>query len=154
MNKAISKHKNHPTILLIKDRIRNPASFSFKEASSSNIEKGIWKYIYTFVNIPTNILRARKESCSETLAELFNNTLLRSSFATKLKVADVSLVFKKNDLLKTENYRPVSVLPVVSKILERFILHKQMSLHVDRFLTPYLCGYRKRQQTLILLLEK
>ena len=110
--------------------------------------------IYTFGNIPTNILRARKESCSETLAELFNNILLTSSFATKLKVADVSLVFKKNDLLKTENYRPVSVLPVVSKILERFILHKQMSLHVDRFLTPYLCGYRKRQQTLILLLEK
>ena len=113
--------------------------------------------IYTFGNIPTSILRARKESCSETLAELFNNTLLTSSFATKLKVADVSLVFKKNDLLKTEKYRPVSVLPVVSKILERPILHKQMSLHVDRFLTPYLCGYRKRfsiQQALILLLEK
>ena len=38
-NKAISKYKNHPSILLIKDIIRNPASFSFKEASLSDIEK-------------------------------------------------------------------------------------------------------------------
>ena len=82
---------------------------------------------------------------------------MTSSFATKLKVADVSLVFKKNDLLKPENYRPVSVLPVVSKVLERLILHKKMILHVDRFLTPYLCCYRKRfstLQVLILMLEK
>ena len=39
VNKAISKYKNHPSILLIKDKIRNPESFSFKEASLSDIEK-------------------------------------------------------------------------------------------------------------------
>ena len=100
-------------------------------------------------------MRASKESCSEILPELFNNTLLTSSFPTKLKVVDVSPVFKKDNPLKTKNYRPVSVLPVVSKIFER-LLHKQMSLHVDRFLSPYLCGYRKgfsTQQTLISLLQ-
>ena len=100
-------------------------------------------------------MRASKESCSEILAELFNNTLLTSSFPTKLKVVDVSPVFKKDNPLKTKNYRPVSVLPVVSKIFER-LLHKQMSLHVDRFLSPYFCGYRKgfsTQQTLISLLQ-
>ena len=39
VNKAISKYKNHPSILLIKDKIRNLASFSFKEVSLSHIEK-------------------------------------------------------------------------------------------------------------------
>ena len=95
-----------------------------------------------FGNIPPKILRASKESCSETLAELFNNTLLTCSFPTELKVAVVSPIFKKNDPLKTKNYRPVCVLPVVSNIFKR-LLHKQMSLHVDRFLSPYLCGYQK-----------
>ena len=55
-----------------------------------------------------------------------------------------------------KNYRPVSVLPVVSKIFER-LLHKQISLHLDRFLSPCLCSYRtgfSTQQTLISLLEK
>ena len=39
MTQAISKYKNLPSILLIKDKIRNPASFSFKEASLSDTEK-------------------------------------------------------------------------------------------------------------------
>ena len=85
-----------------------------------------------------------------------NNLLLKSRFPTELEAAYVSPVFKKDDPLKTKNSRPVSVLPVVSKIFER-ILHKKMSLHVDRFLSPYLCGYRKgfsTQQTLTSLIQK
>ena len=113
MNNAISKYRNHLSILLIKEKIRNPASFSFKEAFLSDIEKELknlnTKIASTFGNIPPKILRASKESCYETL-----------------KVADVSPVFKRDDLLKMKSYRPVSVLPVVSKIFER-VLHKQMS---------------------------
>ena len=81
---------------------------------------------------------------------------MKSSFPTELKVSDVSPVLKKDDALKTKNYKPVSVLPVVSKIFER-LMYKQMSLHVDRFLSPFLCGYRKgfsTQQALMSLLEK
>ena len=66
-------------------------------------------------------MRASKESCSDTLAELFNNILWTSSFPTELKIADVSPAFKKDDPLKTKNYRPVSVLPVVSRELENCI---------------------------------
>ena len=73
VNKAISKYENHLSILLIKDTIRNPASFSFKEASLSAIEKDLnTKKANTFGSIPPKILRASKESCCETLAELFN----------------------------------------------------------------------------------
>ena len=56
VNKVISKHSSHLSILLINDKIKNPASFSFKEASLSNIEKGVKKSQYkkasTFGNIP------------------------------------------------------------------------------------------------------
>ena len=73
VNKAISKYENHLSILLIKDTIRNPASFSFKEASLSAIEKDLnTKKANTFGSIPPKNMRARKESCCETLAELFN----------------------------------------------------------------------------------
>ena len=120
------------------------------------VEKTQYKKASTFGNIPPNILRASRESCSETLAELFNNTLLTSSFPAELKFADVSPVSKKYDPLKTKNCRPVSVLPVVSKIFER-LLHKQMSLNVDRFMSPYLFSCWKgfsTQQTLISLFVK
>ena len=48
------------------------------------------------------------------------------------------------------------MLPVVSKIFER-IMHKEMNLYVDNFLSPYLYGYRKgfsTQQALLSLIEK
>ena len=76
VNKAISKYRNHPRILPIKDKIRNPASFSFKEASLFDTEKELRNFstekASTFGNIPPKILRVSKESCSETLAKLLN----------------------------------------------------------------------------------
>ena len=72
--------------------------------------------------------------------------ILNSNFPGKLRVADVRPIFKKDDPQKSKNCRPVSVLPVVSKIFKR-LLHKQMSLHVEEYLSPYLCDYRKRFST-------
>ena len=62
VNNAISKYRDYPSILLIKDKIKNLSTFSFKEASLSNIEKELrnlnTKKASTFGNIPPNILRA------------------------------------------------------------------------------------------------
>ena len=46
------------------------------------------------------------------------------NFPDKLKLADITPFFKKNNPLEKENYRLVSVLPVVSKIFER-LMRKQ-----------------------------
>ena len=65
-------------------------------------------------------------------------------------------VFKKEDALSVKNFRPVSVLTVVSKIYER-IMQKQILEYIDKHLSPHLCGYRKgysTQTALISMLEK
>ena len=59
--------------------------------------------------------------------------------------------------LKTQakNYRAISVLPSVSKVFER-LMQKQLLFHIDSYLSPYLCGYRKgysAQNALIHLIE-
>ena len=49
----------------------------------------------------------------------------------------------------------MSVLPAVSKMSER-IMHRQMSIFVERFLSPHMYGYRKSfsaQQALLSLIE-
>lgn len=79
------------------------------------------------------ILKANIKSRTETLSEQFNNALLAYRFPTELKIEDVSPAFKKDDLLWTQNYRPVSVLPVAFKIYERL---KQISLRLELFLSP------------------
>ena len=45
-----------------------------------------------------------------------------------------------------KNYRPVSVLPVISKVFER-IMQKQIATYFEKLLSPYLCGYRKGYST-------
>ena len=56
--------------------------------------------------------------------------------------ASLTVIYKKNDPNKSKNYRPVSVLPVVSKVFEK-IMHDEISQYINSFLPPYLCGYRK-----------
>ena len=77
-------------------------------------------------------------------------------FDDGLKSADMTPVYKKGDVTDKRNYRPVSVFPVVSKLFER-IIHKQIGSHIEKYLSPYLCGYRKdfnAQHALLALLEK
>ena len=69
-----------------------------------------------------------------------------------MKVTEVSHIFKKDDPQKLKNYRPFSVLLVATKVFER-LLHKQMSLHVEEYLSPYLCCYRKELSTQEVLLS-
>ena len=63
-------------------------------------------------------------------------------FPTRLKLADITPLFKKLEDVNKENYRPVSLLPLVSKIFER-VMQEQMVCFIGDHLSPYLCGYRK-----------
>ena len=67
----------------------------------------------------------------------------------------MSPIFKKKDKTFVEDYRPVSVLPTVSKIFE-LIMQKQVSDYIGHFLHPFSCGYSKRfstQYALLTLIE-
>ena len=73
-----------------------------------------------------------------------------------LKLANVTPLFKKEDASLLKNYRPVSVLPVVSKIYKR-IMQRQILEYIDKHLSSYLCRYRKgysTQAALLSMLEK
>ena len=95
--------------------------------------------------------------CSPVLANIWNEELLlNKNFPENLKLADVTPIFKKKDKTFVENYRPVSVLPTVSKIFER-IMQKQITDYIGKFLSPFFCGYRKgfsTQYALLSLVER
>ena len=60
-----------------------------------------------------------------------------NEFTDKLELAEVKVTFKKVDPTKSRSYRPVIVLPTVSKMFER-IMHRQMYIFVERFLSIYM----------------
>ena len=158
---AITKYAHHPSILTIQEKIgENRSSFKFSEITLEEVEQEVSllnaKKANTFQNIPPKHLKQVSDVCGPFLLNLINDSIKKQEFPDKLKCADVTPVFKKGDNTSVENYRPVSVLPVVSKIYER-IMQKQINLHIEQYLSPYLCGYRKRYSTqyaLVSLIER
>ena len=69
------------------------------------------------MNIPTKQLKQVGDIICEPLMKIWNEEFIQNKkFPTKLKLADVTPIFKKLQNIFLENYRPVSVLPVVSKM--------------------------------------
>ena len=67
-------------------------------------------------------------------------------FPSSLKLGNITPIFKKDDPLDKSNYRPVSILPLLSKVYEG-IIYNQLSQHSEEFLNSRLCGFRKAHNT-------
>ena len=86
----------------------------------------------------------------------FNDSIEKSNFPSILKNVTITPVFKKGDTNSKDNYRPVSILPNISKIFQRCIF-RQLSNFMDQFLPKYQCGFRRgysAQYCLLAILEK
>ena len=86
----------------------------------------------------------------------FNKYILDGKFPDQLKKADVSPVFEKGNHNDKTNYRPVNILPLLSKIYERLI-YCQINQMTENALSIFQCGCRKKYSThhaLIAMIEK
>ena len=158
---AIHKFKEHPSIVKIKEVVGDTTlyNFNFSNIEQEEIEIEIknlnQKKATTFKNIPPKILKQSADTCGPYLKDIVNGIFQSGSFPDELKKADVTAIFKSTDKTQEKNYRPVSVLPTVSKIIER-IMQKQFGGYMEKYLSDYLCGYRKgynAQHALLALLE-
>ena len=133
--RAIEKLKTE-SALIIKEKNFQGNRFSFAGVSQSEIEKEIKnlnvKEAKTQKNIPPKVLKTSATVTPEILQQLFNQALTTIKSPSHLKNADLTLVFKKNNPLSNENYRPVSVLPVISKVFENS-MQNQINLHIIFF---------------------
>ena len=116
MERAIKKYEIHPSILRIKNKIGNEKSFKFEAISASEKEiKTINPQKPTpSGNIPPKMLKLSSDTTATTLQELFNELLSNCEFTEKLKLADITPVFKKKTPLDKANYIPINVLPPIS----------------------------------------
>ena len=81
-----------------------------------------------------NFLKEVSGICPPALNDIWNiDIIIQKSFPNNFKVADVTHVFKKEDASLLKNYRPVSVLPIASKIYER-IMQKHILEYIDKHL--------------------
>lgn len=94
------------------------------------------------------LLKKIKYSIRLPLCILVNESLKTGLFPDAMKIAKVVALFKKGDTLLADNYRPISLLSVISKILERVVnnqLYNYLNEHNILVETQY--GFRKKHST-------
>ena len=116
--KAIEKYKKHPRIKAIAG-IRENDNFILEKSSDKEILHEInqldTRKACKDTDVPSKIIQVNSDIFADFLHQSFNDAILTSAFPQNLKNANITPVFKKGDT-NSENYRPVSILPNVSKI--------------------------------------
>ena len=79
---------------------------------------------------------------SEFIFHNFNNSVFDATLPLELNNADVILVFEKKDRNNVENYRPICILPNLSRIYGR-CLYDQLSKYFNHILSKWQRGFRK-----------
>ena len=91
---------------------------------------------------------------SPSLCFIINQSLITGIVPDSMKTAKISPIFKKDDPHLTDNYRPISLLPIISKVLEK-VVFKQVYEYFSRnkLLYKNQYGFRKKHSTELAGLE-
>ena len=135
-------------------------NFHFNKVSVEEVYKEIRKLSprksAQSTDLPIRVLRENADIFANYICEFFNESIKKSTFLSILKNANITPVFRKGYRGSKENYRPVSILPVISEIFGK-LLWKQITIFTDPLLPKYQCGFRKgfsAQHCLPAMLEK
>ena len=83
-------------------------------------------------DISSKLLKVIAPVIIKPLTLLINQVLNTGIFPDKLNIAKVFPIYKKGDPQLFENYRPISLLATISKVLEK-IIHKQLSSYFEEY---------------------
>ena len=158
--KAINKYKDHSSVIKIKETGGDNEHFSFLPTNLESVINEIFALNGSKAtpkdSIPTKIIKENYDILAPKIVIDFNSSVSVGIFPMNQKLADVSPIFKALDRHTKDNYRPVSILPALSKITERLLFY-QLQQYMEGKLSKYQCGFRKgmsAQNCLLFMIEK
>ena len=125
-----------------------PNSFSFSIVS----ENRILKYLNNLSankatgldGIPSRFIKDGASIIASPLTHVINLSIIQGSVPDDLKLARVIPLFKKNDKTEVSNYRPVSILCILSKVFEKVIFDQvEEYLNDKNLLYNFQSGFRR-----------
>ena len=152
---AIRRHDQHPSVKRIREYYRDKIK-DFHVVDTETVMQMIKNINHRKAtgcdNIPGKLIRIAYREISIPICSLLNASIAAKRFPSIMKYADVSPCFKKEDNLFKGNYRPVSVLTVISKLYES-VLNNQMVDHFSELFNILLSAFRKHYNCQTLLLK-
>ena len=154
---AVLKYRDHPSIITIKRFRYQTVPFNFSYIDKKTVLKIIRSLSKSKASqktdMPVRVVKENAEYFAEIICSQFNESINSSKFPLSFNITPV---FKNESRNHKNNYRPVSILPVISKVFEK-IMNKQLSIYSEEIPSKFQCGFRKgfsTQHCLLLMLEK
>ena len=151
----LQKYTTHPSILKIKENVKVEQKFKFNDTTEDEIYTMIKsldpKKACVANDIPAKLLIGTNDIVSSYISKMYNENKNNDKYPDSLKSADVTPIYKEKERTSKRNYRPVSLLQILSKLYER-TMSEQISAYMEKYLSPYLFGYRKGYGTQYCLL--
>jgi hypothetical protein len=132
--------------------IENPFSMFFVPFTTAEIQNIIddmkYKSSYGFDEVPDYIFKKCSEGVINILTHIINKCFASGTFPNILKSFVVKPVFKKGCKTNIENYRPISLLSVFSKLFEKCYLKRLLSfIHKHQIFSRHQHGFRQNMST-------
>ena len=133
------------------------ANFEFMPTNRSKVLSLLSKLIKSKAigldKISAKLLRICADLIADSLCLIFNS-ITTGIFPEEWKCSKVVPVFKQGDRTDLDNYRPISIIPVVAKVFERIIYDQLYAFLMDNnILSSYQSGFRSLHSTVTSLLE-
>lgn len=106
-------------------------------------------------DIPVKDLKENENIFAEQITLQFNEDIRSSKYTESFKLANIRRAFKQGSRSLKNNYRPITILPLISKIFEKFIC-KQLLNHFNNIFLKFQCGFRRfgAQHCLLLMMDR
>ena len=128
------------------------SNFIFNQTTEQTVLK-ILKDLKTYKapgidNIKGMFLRDGANILAAPIAQLCNISMSTMSFPSECKIAKLKPLFKKGSRTDPKNYRPISLLPLISKIIEK-VVHEQTNafLNENKIIFKFQSGFRSNHST-------
>ena len=157
--KAVFKYKNHQSIISIMRFCYHVSNFNFSYIDKNTVLKEIrglsTAKAFQDNDLPVKVLKENADYFAEFIYIQFNDSVNSSIFPSSFKCANITPVFKNESRNHKTNYRPVSILPIVSKMFEK-IMSNQLLSYFEKIVSKFQCDFWKGfsiQHCLLLMLE-
>ena len=118
-------------------------------------EIGIVEIIRSLINknssgydsLSNKMLKREAYAFAKLIKPIINESIDMGIFPECLKTAKLLPVFKKGNTMNMDNYRPISLLPVLSKVFEKVLNNKLTSIIENKYIDENQFGFRKNHST-------
>jgi hypothetical protein len=138
--------------------IKNNKSLFFKPTDDYEVRQILLSlknsYSIGHDNLSVNMLKTCCHELAGPLCLIFNKSMVDGIVPDDLKIAKIIPVYKSDEKKVISNYRPISILPAFSKILERLVYNRLLDfININDILSKNQYGFRENISTSMALLD-